>query len=41
VTEYLKHSVPGCLMEKELQVFLPGAIDEPKRPLAAIVALQR
>jgi phosphoglycerate kinase len=36
VTEYLKPSVAGHLMEKELQ-YLQGAIDEPKRPLAAIV----
>ncbi|APD47925.1 phosphoglycerate kinase [Synechococcus sp. CS-602] len=36
VTEYLKPSVAGLLMEKELQ-YLQGAIDEPKRPLAAIV----
>ncbi len=36
VTEYLKPNVAGHLMEKELQ-YLQGAIDEPKRPLAAIV----
>lgn len=36
VTENLKPSVAGLLMEKELQ-YLQGAIDEPKRPLAAIV----
>ncbi|MFN5162559.1 MAG: phosphoglycerate kinase [Cyanobacteriota bacterium] len=36
VTRYLSPSVAGYLMEKELQ-YLPGAIDEPKRPLAAIV----
>jgi phosphoglycerate kinase len=36
VTQYLSPSVAGYLMEKELQ-YLQGAIDEPKRPLAAIV----
>jgi phosphoglycerate kinase len=36
VTKYLKPSVAGFLMEKELQ-YLQGAVDEPKRPLAAIV----
>ncbi|MFN9922495.1 MAG: phosphoglycerate kinase, partial [Cyanobacteriota bacterium] len=36
VTRYLSPSVAGYLMEKELQ-YLQGAIDEPKRPLAAIV----
>jgi phosphoglycerate kinase len=36
VTNYLSPSVAGFLMEKELQ-YLQGAIDEPKRPLAAIV----
>ncbi len=36
VTQYLSPSVAGHLMEKELQ-YLQGAIDEPKRPLAAIV----
>jgi phosphoglycerate kinase len=36
VTEYLKPNVAGYLMEKELQ-YLQGAIEEPKRPLAAIV----
>ena len=36
VTAHLKPSVAGLLMEKELQ-YLQGAIDEPKRPLAAIV----
>ncbi|MCP9801168.1 phosphoglycerate kinase [Synechococcus sp. RedBA-s] len=36
VTEYLNPNVAGHLMEKELQ-YLQGAIDEPKRPLAAIV----
>ncbi|CAI8166974.1 MAG: phosphoglycerate kinase [Prochlorococcus sp.] len=36
VTKFLNTSVAGHLMEKELQ-YLQGAIDEPKRPLAAIV----
>ncbi len=36
VTKFLKPNVAGYLMEKELQ-YLQGAIDEPKRPLAAIV----
>ncbi|MCP9818911.1 phosphoglycerate kinase [Synechococcus sp. Cruz-9H2] len=36
VTEFLTPNVAGHLMEKELQ-YLQGAIDEPKRPLAAIV----
>ena len=36
VTRFLNPSVAGQLMEKELQ-YLQGAIDEPKRPLAAIV----
>jgi phosphoglycerate kinase len=36
VTRFLRPSVAGYLMEKELQ-YLQGAIDEPKRPLAAIV----
>ena len=36
VTKFLRPSVAGYLMEKELQ-YLQGAIDEPKRPLAAIV----
>jgi phosphoglycerate kinase len=36
VTKFLSPSVAGQLMEKELQ-YLQGAIDEPKRPLAAIV----
>jgi phosphoglycerate kinase len=36
VTKFLKPSVAGFLMEKELQ-YLQGAVDEPKRPLAAIV----
>ena len=36
VTKFLSPSVAGYLMEKELQ-YLQGAVDEPKRPLAAIV----
>ncbi|MGC9528720.1 MAG: phosphoglycerate kinase [Limnospira sp.] len=36
VTKYLSPSVAGYLIEKELQ-FLKGAIDNPQRPLAAIV----
>ena len=36
VTRFLRPSVAGHLMEKELQ-YLQGAIDNPKRPLAAIV----
>ena len=36
VSKFLNPSVAGYLMEKELQ-YLQGAIDEPKRPLAAIV----
>jgi phosphoglycerate kinase len=36
VTKFLSPSVAGHLMEKELQ-YLQGAIDDPKRPLAAIV----
>ena len=36
VTKYLSPSVAGHLMEKEL-AYLQGAIDAPKRPLAAIV----
>jgi len=36
VTKFLNPSVAGHLMEKELQ-YLQGAIDAPKRPLAAIV----
>ncbi|EAW34606.1 phosphoglycerate kinase [Lyngbya sp. PCC 8106] len=36
VTKYLSPSVAGFLIEKELQ-FLKGAIDEPQRPLAAII----
>ncbi|ERN42512.1 3-phosphoglycerate kinase [Rubidibacter lacunae KORDI 51-2] len=36
VTQYLSPSVGGYLIEKEL-TFLKGAIDDPQRPLAAIV----
>jgi len=36
VTKYISTSVAGLLLDKELQ-FLSGAIDNPKRPLAAIV----
>lgn len=36
VTHYLNPSVAGSLIEKELK-FLQGAIEEPQRPLAAIV----
>ncbi|BEV35295.1 phosphoglycerate kinase [Synechococcus sp. M16CYN] len=36
VTKFLKPSVAGFLMEKELE-YLQSAIDQPKRPLAAIV----
>ncbi|NET02712.1 MAG: phosphoglycerate kinase [Sphaerospermopsis sp. SIO1G1] len=36
VTKYLSPSVAGYLVEKELQ-YLQGAIEEPKRPLAAII----
>lgn len=36
VTHYLKPSVAGYLIEKELQ-YLQGAIEEPQRPLAAII----
>jgi phosphoglycerate kinase len=36
VTKYLNPSVAGFLLDKELQ-YLSGAIDSPKRPLAAIV----
>ena len=36
VTEYLSPSVAGLLIEKELQ-YLQKAVDEPQRPLAAIV----
>ncbi|MGL5196189.1 MAG: phosphoglycerate kinase [Chroococcales cyanobacterium] len=36
VTHYLSPAVAGSLMEKELQ-YLKGAIEEPQRPLAAII----
>jgi phosphoglycerate kinase len=36
VTRYLKPAVAGFLIEKELQ-YLQGAIDNPRRPLAAII----
>eukprot|EP00961_Rhodomonas_salina_P045423 609991-Rhodomonas_salina.1 len=36
VTEFLKPSVAGFLLQKELD-YLAGAVDEPKRPFAAIV----
>jgi phosphoglycerate kinase len=36
VTKYLSPSVAGFLLDKELQ-YLSGAIDNPQRPLAAIV----
>ncbi|OYQ63120.1 phosphoglycerate kinase [Pseudanabaena sp. SR411] len=36
VTKYISTSVAGFLLDKELQ-YLSGAIDNPKRPLAAIV----
>jgi phosphoglycerate kinase len=36
VTKFLKPSVAGYLVEKELQ-YLQSAIEEPKRPLAAII----
>ncbi|MBD1849875.1 phosphoglycerate kinase [Leptolyngbya sp. FACHB-711] len=36
VTHYLNPSVAGFLIEKELQ-YLQGAIEEPQRPLAAII----
>ena len=36
VTEYLKPSVGGLLLEKELE-YLSGAVANPKRPFAAIV----
>jgi phosphoglycerate kinase len=36
VTKYLSPSVAGFLIEKELQ-YLQGAIEEPQRPLAAII----
>ncbi len=36
VTQYLQPSVAGFLVEKELQ-FLSGAIEDPQRPLVAII----
>ena len=36
VCKFVQHKVAGLLMEKEL-LFLKGAVDEPKRPFAAIV----
>jgi phosphoglycerate kinase len=36
IANFAKHNVAGYLMEKEIQ-FLKSAIDEPKRPFAAIV----
>ena len=36
MTKYLNPSVAGFLLQKELD-FLGGAVDEPKRPFAAIV----
>jgi phosphoglycerate kinase len=36
VTKYLKPAVAGFLLERELQ-YLSGAIDNPQRPLAAII----
>ena len=36
VTAYLKPSVSGFLLQKELE-YLQGAVDVPKRPFAAIV----
>jgi phosphoglycerate kinase len=36
VTHYLKPAVAGFLIEKEL-AYLQGAIDQPRRPLAAII----
>jgi phosphoglycerate kinase len=36
VTKFLKPSVAGFLLQKELD-YLQGAVDEPKRPFAAIV----
>jgi phosphoglycerate kinase len=36
VTKYLQPAVAGFLLEKELQ-YLSGAVDNPQRPLAAIV----
>ena len=36
VAKYVSHKVAGFLMEKELK-FLKGAVDNPKRPFAAVV----
>ena len=36
VTAFLNPSVAGFLLQKELD-YLQGAVDEPKRPFAAIV----
>lgn len=36
MTEHMAYKVAGFLMEKEL-VFLKGKVDDPVRPLAAIV----
>lgn len=36
VAAYVPHKVAGYLMEKELK-FLKGAVDEPKRPFAAVI----
>ena len=36
MTKYLKPSVAGFLLQKELD-YLDGAVKEPKRPFAAIV----
>jgi len=36
VAEFVPHKVAGYLLEKEIR-FLKGAVDEPKRPFAAIV----
>jgi phosphoglycerate kinase len=36
VTQYMKYSAAGFLMEKELK-FLKGAVDTPVRPLCAII----
>lgn len=36
VAHHVKHKVAGFLLEKEIK-FLKGAVDEPKRPFAAIV----
>lgn len=36
VTKFIKHNVAGNLMEKELK-YLYGAVEDPKRPLTAII----